>query len=244
MKLSIIIPAYNEENYLGKCLTATLAEIKKTNREVEVIVVNNASTDNTRAVALVFPGVKVIDEERKGLTRARQAGFEASTGDLIANIDADTIIPSGWINKVFKKFEKDQNLVALSGPQAFNDQSRWFNFAVFLFYSLGYIAYVINHTLRIGGMLQGGNYILRRSALEKIGGYDTTIDFYGEDADIAKRIVKEGKVLFTFWLPVYGSSRRLKYEGLLTMGARYGLNYVWMMMFKKPFTKKSIDVRT
>jgi len=244
MKLSIIIPAYNEEKYLGKCLDAVLAEIKNSQREVEVIVVNNASTDNTRQLALSYPGVKVIDEEKKGLTRARQAGFVQSTGDLIANIDADTIIPHGWINKVFKRFEKHQDLVALSGPQAFNDQSRWFNLAVFIFYAIGYVFYVINHTLKIGGMLQGGNYILKRTALEKIGGYNTEIDFYGEDADIARRMVKEGTVLFTFWLPVYGSSRRLKYEGLLTMGARYGLNYIWTMIFKKPFTKKSIDVRT
>lgn len=244
MKLSIIIPAYNEEKFLSKCLDAVFAEIKNSAREVEVIVVNNASTDNTKAVALSYPDVKVIDEEQKGLTRARQAGFLASSGDLIGNIDADTIIPHGWINKVFKRFEKNPQMVALSGPQAFNDQSRWFNLAVFIFYSLGYIIYLINHTLRIGGMLQGGNYILRRSALEKIGGYDTEIDFYGEDADIARRIMKEGKVIFTFWLPVYGSSRRLRYEGLLTMGARYGLNYIWTMMFKKPFTKKSIDIRT
>ena len=54
---------------------------------------------------------------------------------------------------------------------------------------------------------------------------------------------KVGDVKFTFKLPIYSSGRRLAGEGFLKMGIRYGLNYVWIMFFKKPFTKDYIDVR-
>ncbi len=86
-------------------------------------------------------------------------------------------------------------------------------------------------------------FILKRSALEKIGGFDTNIIFYGEDTDIARRIQKVGRVKFTFKLPMYTSGRRLKKEGILTMALRYPINYIWVTIFKKPFTKDYLDVR-
>ncbi len=79
MRLSFVIPAYNEEAYLPACLESVLAQTKELGDAVEIIVVNNASSDRTREVALGYPGVRVVDEPQKGLTFARQAGFAAST---------------------------------------------------------------------------------------------------------------------------------------------------------------------
>jgi glycosyltransferase involved in cell wall biosynthesis len=95
MKISFVIPAHNEEAYVGKCLDSIFRELKKAPVDAEVIVVDNASTDGTREVAQKYPGVKVISEPIKGLTRARRAGFLAATGDLIANVDADTMLTPG-----------------------------------------------------------------------------------------------------------------------------------------------------
>ena len=92
-------------------------------------------------------------------------------------------------------------------------------------------------------MLQGGNFVVRRRAIEAIGGYDTKLDFYGEDTDVARRLNKVGKVRFTFKLPMYSSGRRLAKEGGLTMALRYTLNYFWIIFFKRPFTKTSTDIR-
>ena len=89
MRLSFVVPAYNEEAYLPACLESILAQTRELGDGVEIIVVNNASTDRTREVALGYAGVRVVDEPRKGLTFARQAGFAASTGELIANVDSD-----------------------------------------------------------------------------------------------------------------------------------------------------------
>lgn len=244
MKLSFVIPAYNEELYIANCLKSIFEETKDKLFDTEIIVVNNASSDRTKEVALSWSGVKVIDENRKGITYARQAGFKASIGELIANIDADTRLPQGWLAKVFSEFSKNEKLVALSGPHIPYDLSRAARLGFWFFYSLGYLTYLINHyILKKGAMLQGGNFILRREALEKIGGFDLGISFYGEDSDIARRIQKMGRVKFTFNLPIYASGRRLKNEGIIKAGLKYAINHVWIIFRKKPFSKEYRDIR-
>jgi len=243
MKLSFAIPAHNEEAMIGGCLESVLTELKGNDYDVEIIVVDNASTDRTSQVAGSFDGVRVVSQPRKGLTWARHAGFLASTGDLIANIDADTRLPKGWLDTVYKEFSENENLVALSGPHVFYDMPKTVNASVRLFYYFGYLSYLINYyLLKNAGMLQGGNFIVKKSAMEKIGGYSLDFDFY-EDTDIAHRIHKHGHVKFTFKLPIYASGRRLKKEGLVKSGAQYALNYFWILMFKKPYAKEFKDIR-
>ena len=136
MKLTFVVPAYNEEKYIGNCLKSILREIEGKGYDVEIIVVNNASTDGTREIALSFETVRVVDEPNKGLSKARAAGFLASSGDLIANVDADTLLPAEWVEKVFYEFKNDNNLVALSGPYIYYDLSFFANFMVKIFYFL------------------------------------------------------------------------------------------------------------
>jgi len=244
MKLSIVIPAYNEEQYLGRCLEAAFREIKKTKYDVEVIVVDNASTDRTSEIAKSFSDVKLVYESKKGLSQARNSGYLASTGEIIANVDSDSEIPAGWIEKVFFEFERNPKLVALSGPYVYPEMSKLTNFIVHIYYAIGFVGHIFNHyILNIGAMLQGGNFILRRSALQKVNGYDTSIDFYGEDTDIARRISKVGLVKFSFGLKMYTSSRRFQEEGIIMTGFRYVINHFWVIIFKKPFTKKFKDIR-
>ncbi|MBU6141547.1 glycosyltransferase family 2 protein [Patescibacteria group bacterium] len=243
MKLSFVIPAYNEEKYVGACLESVLKEVRH-RHDVEVIVVNNASTDGTKKVASSFKGVTVVDEHKKGLSAARQAGFAASHGELIANIDADTVLPHGWIEKVIAAFDQNPNLVGFSGPYIYHDLSFITNLGVRIFYYAGYASYLVNRfILKKGAMLQGGNFVVRRSALEKIGGFNIAFEFYGEDTDIARRLNEVGDVVFTFQLPMYTSGRRLEGEGVVTMGLRYSVNYIWTLVFKRPFTKDFIDIR-
>lgn len=244
MKLSFAIPAYNEEKIIRKCLDSIFQQLEGKKYDVEVIVVNNNSTDRTKEIAESFQGVKVVDEPEKGLVFARRAGFAASIGDIIANIDADTMLTKGWIDTVFEEFEKDEKLVALSGPYIYYDLSLITRAAVKVFYFFGYLLYAFNHFIfNKGAMLQGGNFIVRRNALNAIGGFDTSIEFYGEDTDIAKRISKVGKVLWTFRLPMYTSGRRLQEEGVIMTGIRYALNFAWVSFFGTPYTKKHTDIR-
>lgn len=246
MKLSFAIPAYNEAENIGKCLDSILNEVKKNSytNDVEIIVVDNASTDNTAEIAKKYTEVKVVPESRKGLCFARQQGYLSATGDIIANVDADSVLSPGWINKVFTEFSKDNNLVALSGPVIYYDLGAFDNLLTSIFLHLGFVLHLINHhILRRGSMLQGGNFILRKSALDKANGFDLSVDFYGEDTNIARRISPLGRVKFTFQLPMYTSGRRLRAEGVITTGARYAINHFWILIFNKPFTKKYKDIR-
>jgi len=244
MKISFVIPAYNEAANIGTCLDSIFRELRGTTHESEVIVVDNASTDETAALAGRYPGVIVVPEARKGITFARQAGLARSSGDLIANVDADTLLTPGWIQTVFREFSDDPRLVCLSGPFIYYDAPRYVRFWTRLFYRAGFLTYLVNRfVLRAGSMVQGGNYTCSRRALEAVGGFDTTIEFYGEDTDIARRLSRVGRVKFTFDLPIYASGRRLAAEGLVATGARYALNYFWVIVFARPFTRVSTDIR-
>ncbi len=244
MKISFVIPAYNEEALIAKCLQSVQEEIARNSYETEVIVVNNASTDKTREVAQSFKGIHIVDEPNKGLVFARRAGFLASTGELVANLDADVLVPEGWLGTVMEEFEQNQGLVGLSGPYIYYDVSPLQRVVVKVFYGFGYLVYLFNnHMLHRGSMLQGGNFVIRKDVWEAAGGYDTSIEFYGEETDVAYRLSKLGKVLWTWRLPMYTSGRRFFGEGMLKTGLLYVLNFVWVSVTGKPFTYEHTDIR-
>lgn len=244
MDLAFVIPAYNEEALIGACLQSVLREVERSCVKAEIVVVNNNCVDRTPEIARSFEGVQVVDETKKGLVHARRAGFEATTAELVANIDADTEVPEGWIDTVMDTFKRQPELVGLSGPYVYHDMSLWNRFLVRLFYYLSYTAYLINRfVLKIGSMIQGGNFVIRRSAWIKAGGYDTSISFYGEDTDIAVRLNKVGPVKWTFGLPMYTSGRRLEGEGVFKTAGTYTLNYFWVIFRGKPATSEYTDVR-
>lgn len=117
VRVSLVIPAYNEERHLRACLQAVA---RQTVRPYEVIVVDNNSTDSTVAVARDFHFVRVVREPRQGVVFARNAGFDAASGDVIGRIDADTRLPIDWIAQVQRIFA-DSDIGAASGPVGFYD---------------------------------------------------------------------------------------------------------------------------
>lgn len=244
MKISFVIPAHNEEVRLPQSLDALERALAAGDYDTEVIVVDNGSVDRTNEVARGYDWVRVVEEPRLGLPQARQAGFEVATGDLIANVDADTMLPAGWIDRVLMEFGRDENLAALSGPHIYYDLSIVHRALTKVWYVIGYLIHLVNHHLfNVGAMLQGGNFIVRRTHLEQIGGFDTSIKFYGEDTDIAKRISKVGRVKWTFKLPIYTSGRRLAKEGTLRTALKYATNYVSTTMVGKPISYVYTDIR-
>lgn len=247
MIISFIIPAYNEEERIAHCISAikdAIASVKDINIQTEIIVVNNASIDNTKKIANSFSGVNVVDEPHKGLVWARHAGFVASRGDILANIDADTLMSPKWLDTVIKSFNKDEKLLALSGPYIYYDTPKYVQLFVWIFYAIGFSFNKISQLLfNSGSMLQGGNFVLRRRTLEIIGGFDRSIEFYGEDTDIGRRVGKIGKVRWTFKLPMKSSGRRFMKQGLVNTGVIYTMNFIWITFLGKPYTKTHIDFR-
>jgi glycosyltransferase involved in cell wall biosynthesis len=237
MNVSLVIPAHNEAQYLGRCL---LSVVKSKHPSLhEIIVVDNASSDTTSEVALEFPGVRVIREDKKGSNHARQKGLEVASGDIIAFVDADTELPEGWFEAIVKEFSKDKKLVCLSGPYKYYDLTSLHRMMIRIYWN--FVAYPTY--LAVGYMVVGGNFAARRSSLEQIGGFDTTISFYGDDTDVARRLNKVGKVKFKLSFVMSTSGRRFKGQGFFKTSFIYVCNFLSEVSIKRPITKKYKDIR-
>jgi glycosyltransferase involved in cell wall biosynthesis len=245
LRVSLIIPAHNEEKYIEECLEYAL---RGSNAHFsEIIVIDNASNDKTKEMAekslKKHKNVRVVHEPKKGLVVARQRGFmEAikSPTDIIAYVDADTRMPAGWLDTVIREFSANPNLACLSGPYIYHDIPRWQGPLVKILYwrALAMPVYFL-----VGYMVTGANFAIRKSVVEKMNGFDTSIDFYGEDTNIARRASKHGKVKFKPSFYMYTSARRFKGQGIAKTGFIYMANYLSEVLFKKPATKTYKDFR-
>ena len=234
MKVSIVIPAYNEEKWLGKTLDA-VSKINYSN--FEVIVVDNASSDKTSQIVQEYmkknPRLKLIHESKKGLLNAREAGRKAATGDIIAQLDADCLPKANWISKAVKHFS-DPEIVAVTGPYRYYDAPKAMRIATSIGQDVIYWpASVIISAIGHGSVCTGGNFFIRASALEQIGGYDTSIDFYSEDSDTSYRLSQIGKVLYRPNLGVDSSARRFKAFGFGELNKRYTEAFLTVIQGKK-----------
>jgi len=235
--ISFCIPAHNEEKTISYCIRSIIKEMEWHDVEYEIIVVANACTDKTEHNA-IMAGARVLIEPRKGIVYAKELCFKAAQFDFIANIDADNLIPidNDWLVTVMKAFN-DPKVVAVSGPFVFKDMPWWFRACTHIFYLLGRISH-----LSFGPMVQGGNFVIRKTALDGFK-YNPDIVFYGEDTDIAAYVSKFGtiKVIPEMW--VYASSRRMKGDGIVKTTWDYILNYFSITFRNKPWTTEYKDYR-
>ena len=240
MKASIVIPAYNEEKWIGTALDATILQ---TYPDYEIIVVDNASIDKTSEIVKKYTEkdvrIKLVSEKRKGLLFAREAGRLAASGEIIVQLDADCRPHVKWLEIGMSLFKND-DVVAATGPYHYYDADKTFNTITAL--GQEYIFAPTHKMIRVlgyGGFLTGGNAFIRASALEKIGGYDTSIDFYSEDTDTGFKLSKIGKVIYRSKLAVDSSARRFKAFGFKDLGTKYGKAFLSVLQGKK--TKDHVE---
>jgi glycosyltransferase involved in cell wall biosynthesis len=233
--ISFIIPCYNEELFIRDCIRSIRDDTRNI-PNIEIIVVDNNCTDSTADIAR-DEGVIVVNEEQKGVVFARQRGYLESKYDLIANVDADSRIPMGWTETAIKTMS-DDSVVAVTGPLIYDDASLKLRFAVRVYYYLAYISCML-----IGVFLQGGNCMIRKTALQETDGYDTTVAFYGEDTMTAQRLQQFGKIKFSMNLNLLSSSRRLAKQGVAKTTWLYLVNYLYVTFKGKPHTNEYKDFR-
>lgn len=242
LRISAVICAYNEERLLGAALHSLLAQTRIPD---EIIVVNNASTDGTRDIARRVPGVVVVDEPDRGLVKARARGFRAATGDVLLYIDADCRAPLTLVERMERRFVRCPGIVAVTGPYRFYDWD-WIGVvgARLYDYTLAPLAQFLAHrVLRIGAILYGGNFAVRRSALEAIGGFDTSIEFHGEDTNLGRRLAAVGAVDLNTGCYIYTSARRYKALGRGRVFRLYVRNFWWETVHHRPKDDVHVDVR-
>jgi glycosyltransferase involved in cell wall biosynthesis len=233
--ISFVVPCFNEEKNIGSCVESIQREAKMFACNFEIIVVDNLSTDGTAALARRH-GARVVRCEQKGVVWARRAGCGASTCEFVACVDADNVLPKGWLQSAFAGFRSDQ-VVAVTGPVVFHDLPTSIRVL-----SIGFFlsAWILHQFMP---MMQGGNFVVRRSALEEVGGFDTSCAFYGEDTAQAVLLSKVGRIKFIPRMWLYSSARRLLGEGIVRVTLRYSANYMSVWLRGRPCTKDYRDIR-
>ena len=242
MTISVIVCAHNEEAYITACLASLLAQTRPPD---EVVVINNASSDRTGPLASAFSQIRVVDESRKGLVIARERGRHESTGDLLVYVDADCRAPLTWLERIERCFDANPDVIAVSGNYRFYDWD-WMGRALLRAYdlTLGPATHVlVKYVLRIGVVFYGGNFAVRRGALDRIGGFDTTIEFHGEDTNLGRRLSRIGNVNLRYDCYLFTSARRYNAMGKAAVFRLYVRNFVSELLHHRPKDTAHLDVR-
>lgn len=197
MRLSVVIPAHNEETYLPSALEALA---RQTFPPDEVIVVDNASTDRTAQVAEAF-GARVVHCGRKGVAFARQAGLLAARGEWVAMTDADSLPTPTWLERLMARRE---GAVALYGPLRFYGVSP----LEAAFSEWGYRAFLRLMDLLRRPNLAGANMMVLREAALEVGGFPAVEA--REDVLLGYALARLGPVRYVPDALVLTSARRLK----------------------------------
>jgi glycosyltransferase involved in cell wall biosynthesis len=223
--ISVVIPAFNEEGYLERCLAA-LALQDCPMDPYEIIVVDNGSTDRTAEIARRY-GARLVVEPRKGVARARQAGFEAARGVVIASTDADTIVTPFWVSRIAWHFRTVPTLGAVYGP-VWWPEARLLERLVFR-YPITWALWASN---RLGRSLWwGSNFAVRRQVFLEAGGFP--VDWLSdEDTDLSLRVSRIAAVRFDPSLIVCASDRRAR-EGWQRVMGRLGVNIVRRFLLQR-----------
>jgi glycosyltransferase involved in cell wall biosynthesis len=206
MKISVVIPAYNEEHLLPR----TLDSLRKQDRTPdEVIVVDASSTDRTAEIA-AQAGAQVITVPKQTIGYSRQQGVQQASGDVILQTDADALLPENWISRIEQSL-KDRKYVGYFGGFRVKDGPLWYRIYINL------IQPVTNAlTFRLTGIpfATGQNMGFWKDVAIKAGGFPEDYKL-AEDIEIARRIQKLGRIRFTMKEFVYASGRRGNERGLL-----------------------------
>ncbi len=205
LTVSIVIPAYNEEHQIEPCLQAIAAQ---TVQPSEVFVVDNNSTDHTVAIVKRYKFAQVISESQQGIVYARNTGFNAVNSDIIARIDADTILPPNWVRRVQDFYaEPSHKNFALTGGCYF------YNIRLPHFYGWmqGQIAFRLNRLLMGHYITFGTNMALPKKLWDKTKIQMCTRTDIHEDVDVAIHLHRAGyQITYDETLKVGMKMRRVR----------------------------------
>lgn len=219
--ISVVIPAYNEEALIARCLASLAAQ--SCSVPFEVILVDNGSTDATRAIAERFLGrmnLHILSELRKGRGQARATGWASARGEFLLSLDADAEAPEGWLQSYCDLFRSHPDVAAFTSTGRI--------------YDLGPVRSTIANKAQqpvavvfrmIFGFhcLNGYNFGIRKDVYRKAGGFNPSMDAQ-DDLDLARRVSRQGIIRFTTRNPVILSGRRFK-RGLLRGAFDYWRTY-------------------
>lgn len=177
--LSIVVPAHNEEQFIGNCLAAIAEAARQAKTEVEVIVVLNRCTDGTEAIARSWDA-RVVVESAPNLAKIRNAGVRVSRGEFVVTIDADSYMSPGMLAEVEQRLAKPD--VIGGGVMVFLE--RWsFGILASLCVLAPFVAWY---------GVSAGMFWFRRRDFDAVGGFNEAMVTV-EDVDFGRRLKRYGR---------------------------------------------------
>ena len=185
-RVSIVIPVYNGAKYIGNCLKS----VKKLNypkEKLEIIVVDDGSTDNSYEEAIKFHGVKILKKKHSGKAASVNYGLKVAKGDLIGILDCDSVVEKDALRKMIEYFDKDNVAAVISGrrvknPKGILEKFQEIEYLLTLFFWKNYS--FVNGLFITPGVLS----LYRKSILDKVGKFRDNIT---EDLEIALRLLSK-----------------------------------------------------
>lgn len=179
-RVTHIIPAHNESRFLPKTLGSVRAAISRSPVSVEIVVVDNVSTDGTAEVARAH-GARVVLETTRCIAAVRNAGARAARGAYLSFADADSLVSANFFERVVANLDREE---CGGGNFAIRPDRT----SVGIRFNVQLVIALVRLIYRVGG----GSYFCRKADFEAIGGFDTGRQ-YGEDVDFACRLKRHAK---------------------------------------------------
>lgn len=219
LTVSVVIPVKDDAAVLIACLRALSLQSQ---RMLEIIVVDNGSTDASALVA-TRAGAVVIPELKRGIAAASGTGYDAARGDIIARVDADTVVPADWIETVMKEFDRRPDVDAVTGGAYFLDGPTWLRRPAALVY-LG--AYFFFAGLALSHVpVFGSNLAMRRQAWVDVRDEVHASEAVHDDFDLSYHLGRRHRIRFLVRLRP-GISMRPLFDGKGRLRMRRGLHSV------------------
>lgn len=224
MKLSVIIPALNEERLIEKCLKSIIRQNVPRN-DYEIIVVDGGSQDRTVKIAKKYADT-VLSSDRKGIGYQQNFGARHASGNILLFLHADTYLITERVFQRVLRYFRDKDVVAVAISHILYPENSY-GIKIFNFMDLIWR----NFFARLIKANTGGPILaVRRNIFEEIGGF---IEEVGEDSEIGLRLRKKGKIFRDPKIDAYSSSRRFEKEGALKNTLKYILLFVGFIFNKK-----------
>lgn len=230
-KVSIVVPAYNEEKTIAHTLESLVNQKVK---PYEVIVVNNNSTDKTVEEASKFKNklnLRIVTETVQGIGPTKSRGGREAKGDIVAVLDADTLVHPKWIERAVKYFE-DPTVAAVTGPWRMTGLPK---LRAWILKKVQKVAMLPWRILFGDWSLNGMNMFMRKTHYDQVGGLNKELSSH-EDFDLAMRIRKVGKIIYADDLWVNTSGRRYA-RGIIRGVLEYQMVGIKVFLLKKKKTE-------
>ena len=223
--VSVIVPTWNEEKYLPRCL-ASLAK-QPCKEQFEVIVVDGGSTDRTIDIARKYAD-RVLIKPGEPVGAARNIGAKEANGGILAFIDADTIACGNWLDQITHGLGSNSRAVGVTGPTLPYEGTQVDE----LLYHIA-TGWVQRLSFRLGfPHVAGFNCAYRKKAFWDAGGFDEDRDL-SEDVVLSLRIRHEGQIVFNPRMVAFTSLRRIKKYGYPYLTTYYLINGITLLLFER-----------